>query len=188
MADIACIGWGSLVYSPGDLPCLGHWQMDGPMLPVEFARQSENGRITLVICDAVPRVPACWCLLDVPDVVAARRALGVREYPKATPQWIEKNVGYWDADGRTVFGLEGQTIAAWAGARRLHGAVWTNLPCKFNGKSGTMPTGAQVVAYLEGLRGETRDQAEAYVRQAPAQVDTPYRRLIAQKIGWTPAA
>jgi hypothetical protein len=46
---IACIGWGSLIWDNGNLDSKGDWQNDGPMIPVEFARQSKNGRITLVI-------------------------------------------------------------------------------------------------------------------------------------------
>ena len=46
-----------------------------------------------------------------------------------------------------------------------------------------MPTAEQVIAYLRALDGEDRQKAEEYVRKAPAQIDTPYRRLIAQELG-----
>lgn len=182
---IACIGWGSLVYSPGHLPFRAGWQYDGPLLPVEFARESGGKRITLVLCPGVPRVQTCWTLLDVPDFESARQSLGLREYPGAKPKWITANIGFWDQATGNSFGLEAETIAAWATERGLAGAVWTNLPCKFNQTNGMMPTVEQVIAYLRALDGEARQKAEEYVRKAPAQIDTPYRRLIAQELGWT---
>lgn len=43
----ACLGLGSPIWNPGDLS--SDWMADGPYLPLEFARLSKDGRITLVV-------------------------------------------------------------------------------------------------------------------------------------------
>lgn len=186
---IACLGWGSLIWDPRDFPCRGPWFDDGPLLPVEFARESggkegEPGdRITLVICPNVPSVRTCWALLDVPDMSAAKRSLAAREGitdPKM------KAIGFWDGGSGERHGLEADTIAAWAERLGLSGAVWTNLQFGFKGKGkrNVMPGGPDVIEFLRKLDDEKRPVAEGYVRQAPAQIDTPYRRLIEKELGW----
>jgi hypothetical protein len=70
---IACIGWGSLIWNPGDLPLYGNWENDGPDLPVEFGRESSGRRITLVVCDDVKRVRTFWVLLNSTNVRDASR-------------------------------------------------------------------------------------------------------------------
>lgn len=96
---IACLGWGSLVWDPRDLPCRGGWHSDGPSLPVEFARESgakknqRGDKITLVICPESARVQTYWVLLDVPDLTAARKCLATRE--GISMKW-ETDVGFAD--------------------------------------------------------------------------------------------
>ena len=119
-------------------------------------------------------------LLDVPDLTSARQRLAKRE--GIAKRW-ETDIGYWDCGGNAGAGREAATIAAWAAANGLAAVVWTNLPCKFDGKD-TKPTGEQVVAFLRDLDDDKRPLAEAYVRQAPAAIDTPYRRMIAEQLGW----
>jgi hypothetical protein len=186
---IACIGWGSLVWAPRDLPLVDEWRNDGPSLPVEFARESGDApgtrRITLVICPEAPRVTTYWATLDASTINVARDQLGVREYKDATAKWIAKNVGFWDERTDTSFGLEEKIIATWAMANGLAGAVWTNLPCGFRESRETMPQSEAVVAYLRALGPEDRLGAEEYVRNAPGQIDTPYRRAIEDALGWT---
>lgn len=181
---IACIGWGSLVWNPGMLPHLGGWHQDGPMLPVEFARESADRRITLVICKNVREVQTLWTLLDANDIDSARQQLGLREYDAAKPKWIEANIGFWEKSHGTSHGDGADAIATWAKARDLAGVVWTNLGCGFRASRGIVPSGAEVVAHLRGLDCEERANAEEYVRKTPRQVSTAYRDLIAAELGW----
>lgn len=181
---IACIGWGSLIYRPGRLATRGQWLNDGPQLPVEFARESSNGHITLVICPAVARVPTRWVLLDLPTVELARIDLGHREYAKATQKWIDESIGFWDRESETHHGMEAETIAAWALAKGLDGVVWTNLPCGFKANRGVLPSIEDVLAHLGNLDGPALKEAENYVRNAPTEVDTVYRRQMAEHFDW----
>jgi hypothetical protein len=58
---IACLGWGSLVWDPRELPVRGKWFEDGIFLPIEFARQPCDGRLTLVIVpDYEVRARGLW--------------------------------------------------------------------------------------------------------------------------------
>jgi hypothetical protein len=181
---IGCIGWGSLVWDPRTLPHLGDWHRDGPMLSVEFARESNGRKITLVICKNVRKVQTLWTLLDAESVATARQQLGLREYDAATPKWIEANIGFWDKSDGTSHGEGAEAIAAWAEAREFAGVVWTNLGCGFKASPGHMPSGADIVAHLRGLEGEQRAAAEEYVRKAPYQVSTAYREMIAAELDW----
>ena len=45
---IVCLGWGSLIWRPGDLP-VGDWRDDGQEIKVEFVRESTDHRLTLVL-------------------------------------------------------------------------------------------------------------------------------------------
>ncbi|GAB7542771.1 hypothetical protein [Cupriavidus sp. 8B] len=182
---IACIGWGSLVWKPGGLPVVGGWNLDGPSLPVEFAREPGGKRITLVICPGLPAVQTCWSLMDVPDVSIARQHLGQREHPAASSKWIEDNIGYWDRAANVSHGMEGSVISMWAERLRLAGIVWTSLPFKFAGNPLVMPTEDEVIDYLRNLESSEREDAETYVRKTPKQIDTQYRRRIERELGWS---
>jgi hypothetical protein len=179
---IACLGWGSLVWEPRDLPVRSPWFADGPFLPIEFARQSDDGRITLVLVPGKPLVRTLWALLSVPSLRDACEALYERE--GMTSEDHLRHIGVWTRGGQPGSGEVLERVEAWARPLGLDGVVWTALPPHFRGDEGRVPSAWEVVAHLDALAGEARQRAEEYLRRAPRQIDTEYRRYIEQKLGW----
>ena len=178
---IGYLGWGSLVWDPRDLPIRGCWFKDGPFLPIEFARQSQDDRITLVIVPGRPLIRSLWAICSLDDLNDARDALGEREgMPKEN---FDLHLGIWNK-GQTTDEIEDR-IGEWAKSLKLDAIIWTKLLPKFNKKEG-IPTVEQVVSHLSKLRHEKRKNAERYVRMAPLQIDTDYRRCIEKELHWTP--
>jgi hypothetical protein len=182
---ISCLGWGSLVWNPGKLPIRGPWFEDGPFLPIEFARQSQDGRITLVLIREVPipLVRSLWSTLSLSDPDEAREALRDREgIPKRN---IEKDIGLWRNDGQPPSNEIEERIEVWAKTLKLDVVIWTNLRPKFQGTDGRIPTAKEVVSHLSALDDLKRKIAEHYIRMAPRQIDTAYRRCIEAELHWT---
>lgn len=157
----------------------GQWFEDGPLIPVEFARQSQDGRITLVLVEAGQMVPSLWAVMETVDLASAVEALRSRE--GIPGKNVEKHVCRWSAGQPSPRLIPG--LSEWANAHDLVHVVWTGLPPKFNGAE-TTPSAEQVVGYLETLTGDQRERAERYVRLAPRQIDTQYRRSIESSLHW----
>lgn len=180
LTAIACLGWGSLVWDPRELPIQRQWFDDGPLVHVEFARQSRDGRITLVLVQTETPVRTMWTVMDTADFASARTALRKREGIMEKNE--EKHIGTWFAGQPSPALIPGLT--EWAIAHGIAHVIWTNLPPSFKVPEVT-PSAEQVVQYLSELTGATRDIAERYVRFAPKQIDTPYRRSIEAALQWT---
>lgn len=180
MARIACLGWGSLVWDPRELPIQRDWFADGPFVQVEFVRQSDNGRMTLVLEPSASPVRSLWAMMDLTDVTDAREALRKREGVSAKRAAEVRGWSKGDASPELILNLQ-----EWAASRGVESVVWTALPSKFNGKEGLTPTIKQVLEYLGDLTGAARGAAECYIRSAPRQIDTQYRRRIEAALHWT---
>jgi hypothetical protein len=176
---IVCLGWGSLVWKPDVLRCESPWHSDGPMLPLEFARVSRDGRLTLVLVDGSPAVPCLWCELDYVSVDQAQIGLAGREGCDIHA------IGRWPGKLPT-HSAGADAIARWAVDRGVSAVLWTALPPKFGGRNGQGPASAEhAIEYLAGLGAEAKQRAEEYVRRAPAQIKTSFRTAFIQALGWT---
>lgn len=178
---IACLGWGSLVWDPRDLPIQRVWFGDGPLVQVEFLRRSRDNRMTLVLHESMPLVRSLWTLMTVTSLAEGRATLAVREGIKDTR--LNQDIAAWSFGDPEVSCIPG--LAAWAAARGIAYVVWTALPPKFGTEGSKLPTSEEVIQHLAGLTGRERDVAEQYVRRTPRQVDTRYRRAIEARLGWT---
>ena len=181
MTNIACLGWGSLIWDPRDLPIRRYWFDDGPLIPLEFARQSMDGRITLVIWPDARPVRSLWTLMDSDCLVEARKQLQRREGTKK-PEYI----GDWSRRRPSPPSIPG--LSEWALARNIDSVIWTKLPPQFKDDDTWQPNVEDVLRYLQALSGTKRDAAEKYIRRAPRQIDTDYRRRIEAEFQWLPRA
>ena len=133
----------------------------------------------MVIVPSTRPVRSLWALMDGEDLEEATTLLKKRERVER-----REDIGSWarrDGDPPPLQGLD-----EWAFARNIDGLVWTALPPKFENEKGRLPSEDEVIAYLRGLRGAKRDRAERYIRRAPRQVDTAYRRRIEAEFTWVP--
>ncbi len=174
---VAIIGWGSLIWRPGELLIASRWHKNGPALPVEFARVSRDGRLTLVIVEGVARVITLWALSAHDTVRDARENLRARE--GAAP----RDVASVTTDQPAETAIH-EAVRKWAIENSLDAAVWTALkPRKSSGVDGVMSV-SEVIDHVNSLDRDVRQRAEKYVRNTPAQIETEMRRALRLQFGW----
>jgi hypothetical protein len=173
---IACLGWGSLIWDPRDLPVRRGWFNDGPVVPVEFSRKSSDGRVTLVIDVSATPLRVLWAQMVTVELDEAAKALCDRE-GVTNQKWV----GRWKRGEDAPKDIPG--LPAWAEAREVAAVVWTALGPNFTGEHKSSPVG-DVISYLRSLQGSIRAHAKRYIEQAPRQIDTDYRRKIEAELGW----
>lgn len=174
--NIACLGWGSLIWKADGLPLASRWHADGPRLPIEFSRVGDGGELATALCINAPAVPVHWAFLNTGDLELATAALRKREQ---IPDSREDGVGSLVLAGN----MDG-ALATWAAAKQLDAVIWTALPPRFNGIEGRIPCVDDALAYLRSLTGDTLSHAQDYLCRVPAVFDTPYRRAIREQLDW----
>ena len=180
---IACLGWGSLVWRPEGLLIQRQWFQDGPLLPIDFVRQSKDGRLTLVINETSIVVRTLWALMDTTDLDKAKTSLQIREGIKK--ENIDTHIGVLKVtdnyDNEMMNGIK-----QWAVNRKLDAVIWTSLGAKFMGADKRVPTIDEALDYLRTLPVKERQNAEEYIRRTPIQIDTLFRQRFEKEFNWTP--
>jgi len=169
-----------LVWNPRELPVRGKWFEDGPLVPVEFTRESGDHRMTLVIDQQAKPVRVLWAQMLSTDIGAAQKALRDRE-GIPDKNW-KSRIGSWRRGEPTPESIP--DLPQWAEARCLDAVIWTALEPKFK-REYRSPSVEEVISHLRGLSGVTRERAKEYIERAPRQIDTDYRRQIEAVFGWS---
>lgn len=179
---IACLGWGSLIWDPRNLDIDGEWRNDGPRLPVEFARKSMDGRLTLVLLKGAEPVQVLWSMMETDDLEYARKNLQDREgaYYISAIHYTERDTGVSDIPEAL------ESVRAWLGNKELDAAIWTGLGSNFKEKTGMTFNEENAVKYLSTLTGEKRRKAKEYIQRTPLQVRTAVREKVEEELGWEP--
>lgn len=178
---IACLGWGSLIWRPEKLLVRNKWFEDGPIIPIEFTRESSDKRITLVITDNAKPIRVLWALMSTDNLQTAIESLQQRK------GIADKNrntlIGRVKVDDKPTEEIK-KIILDWLKVNNLDAAIWTDLKPKFKNKDKT-PSIKEVLGHLTDLGYQAKKHAEEYIRKTPKQIDTDYRREIEMKLGWT---
>jgi hypothetical protein len=181
---IALLGWGSLLWAPGELETVGKWHSDGPWLPIEFARVSGEKRLTLVLFEAAGLVRTYWAESASGNLDAARANLRLREKCQDV-----SHVAYI-IRGRDVFHLPFAGLTArlhsWLEKNpQLDAVIWTDLRSNFEEKREEPYTVQAGLTYLKELsEQDAHHKAEEYIRKAPSQTDTCLRQRAREELGW----
>lgn len=180
--NIAYLGWGSLIWKAGGLKTAGSWEKDGPLLPIEFARISDDKSLTLVLYPGVHDVQTLWVRAVPKDVENAVHDLRKRE------RTSKENIGFVCIPAGTkrcnVILDAWSRIETWAKQKELDAVVWTDLSSNFKKKTGIEFSHDNAVEYLLNLSGEPLTKAENYVRRAPEQIETDLRKRLKEELGW----
>ena len=178
--EIAVLAWGSLVWNPQELRVAAPWHEDGPYLPLEFARISSDGRLTLVIYPGAKVVPVLWARSTFDDLNGAIENLHTREGRpglKRIGRWVSGEVVTVDEGfGESDFYLK--AIAEWGKAKQLDAVIWTGLASNFQAKQGRELSKESAREYILSLSQAVRDATLEYIRNAPVQIETEFRPFL----------
>lgn len=192
---IAVLAWGSLIWDQRDLTLAGCFTPGGPLLPIEFCRVSDDGRLTLVI-DEIGGAPCSTYFAESghSELDVALQNLWLREGKgeEVPPRRIRTSgrVGYVMAASEEcgAKALERHptavvAIKAWTQANGYDATIWTALGSNFNqpDKAGEPFSMDAAMRYLERLEKPNLGRALDYFRSAPPEVQTPVRRAASAK-------
>lgn len=176
---IACIGWGSLIWRPERLKIQNHWYEDDPILPIEFTRISSDNRVTLIIDKEANPVRTLWTLMTCNDLDESKKSLFEREGVKN--EFLIHSVNQNDKVTDEIQIV----IQNWLKEKNIDSAIWTGFSFSVKTEN-ERPSIEKIISHLNKIEHRENQLAEEYIRKAPRQIDTEYRREIEKEFGWKP--
>lgn len=181
---IAVLGWGSLIWKPQQLAVQLPFVAGGPPLHIEFNRVSKDARLTLVIDEQCGTLcPTFYAVSTFGDLAKARENLRIREGMTHI-----NGVGFVDlksgevsvrAEERHPKSIAG--IAEWGRHEGFDAVIWTALASNFTEVTKRAYSAEDAIAYLGELSSEEFANAADYIKNAPPQVETPFRTSFSKR-------
>lgn len=189
---IAVLAWGSLVWHHRELAITDDFKPSGPHLPIEICRVSGDGRLTLVIDEALGASCATYAApSNFGDLDGALENLWVREGFEGEP--LPRNLRNHGRVGFVKVSLGKQSekavkrhpqsvaaITAWVKANDYDAAIWTALASNFHEpeRAGEPFSVEAAIRYLDELDKVCFAKALHYIWNAPPEVQTPVRTAV----------
>jgi hypothetical protein len=184
---IAILGWGSLLWDkcyPEFEQHHGPWELDGPLLNLEFSRVSSSRDNALTLVIDPHHGSACRVAYAMSERRNSQDAIAdLCSREKTTSD----NIGCYFADESAHRAKDARslgTISQWAQTRLLDVVIWTDLGPSFE----DVPNADFVCAairHIQQLPPTGKAKAAEYVWRSPTFVDTPLRRAL-QVAPWFP--
>ncbi len=187
MSKIAVIGFGSLLWDLDDLApkVSGEWKMyEGPILPLEFSLVSRKRHCALaLVIDYLDGTPCPTCVID-----SVRSDVGTAVIDLADRERMEPvNIGFVDrvtGESHACREETRNTLWDWIKNSNYDGVVWTDGERNFETLTGNSFNLQAAQDHLWSLQGMSLEEARRYIRNAPARVETPLRRALADSSWW----
>lgn len=178
LREIAVLGWGSLIWDKRDLELSSRWYRDGPLLPIEYARISSGGRLTLVVVPGLQEQRTLWAFSGYDKIDKAKENLKTREGTRT------EYIGVWEKDITPRRDPIVVSISKWAAEHGLAKVIWSSLP-PLDGSHRERPMSAEeALVYLSSLPKEAKKKARQYIVRTPEQINTELRKVARAKLGW----
>ncbi len=173
--NIAYLGWGSLIWKAGSLKTAGLWEKDGPLMPIEFARISNDKSLTLVLYPGAREVQTLWARAIPKDLASAIHDLRRRERTR------KENIGFVcipeGIKHSTVIPDACAHIETWAKHQELDAVVWTDLSSNFKRETGLEFSHNNAVKYLLSFRRTFDPSQELCSQGTRANSNKPSKKV-----------
>lgn len=172
---IAILGWGSLIWNPETISVNNDWVFEGPHLPIEFARVSNNGRLTLVInlnstkCKVFYNISSFSNLDEAIYNLSHREGCNLNRINFINFSTNENNL---KEKQKIIY----DSICEWNKSNNFDAVIWTGLTPKFYDDGHGKLNLDNIKKYLTSLNDDQFELAKEYILKTPEQIETEYKR------------